>query len=204
MQVVVTIAAICGSVLTTGVSCGACQLQINSMEVGSYSRPTNEISKTYQAAAETIKAEFDRATFCSISPTVAAILATCTDGCCYGFCDPIDLKACTDGIFYSAFEYPAFDFRESGSWDVVCTECADDSDCDNGLFCDGAETCDAGVCVTGSAPCQSGEVCNEANDQCVECADNSDCDDGIACNGAETCANSLCVTGSSTCSADPL
>jgi hypothetical protein len=42
-----------------------------------------------------------------------------------------------------------------------------DSDCDDGLFCNGAETCDAsGSCQAGMDPCAAGETCNEDTDSC--------------------------------------
>lgn len=57
----------------------------------------------------------------------------------------------------------------------VCTR---PSDCDDGDFCNGVERCEPGVsgaalngCVSGSAPCESDETCNEAADRCdpMEC-----------------------------------
>jgi hypothetical protein len=43
--------------------------------------------------------------------------------------------------------------------------CTDDPDCDDQLFCNGAETCDSGTCVDGADPCPPGE-CNESTDSC--------------------------------------
>ncbi|MEZ6086181.1 MAG: hypothetical protein R3E58_20030 [Phycisphaerae bacterium] len=34
-----------------------------------------------------------------------------------------------------------------------CDECTVDGDCDDGLFCNGAETCDTDTCVAGMNPC---------------------------------------------------
>jgi len=40
-------------------------------------------------------------------------------------------------------------------------------DCDDGLFCNGAETCDpAGGCVPGDLPCAEGELCDEVGEGC--------------------------------------
>jgi hypothetical protein len=63
---------------------------------------------------------------------------------------------------------------------VACTDdnCDEDTDrivhtpnngnCDNILYCDGAETCDAvNDCQAGSDPCVAWESCNEADDVCV-------------------------------------
>jgi len=69
--------------------------------------------------------------------------------------------------------------------------CTADSECDDGLFCNGEETCDlisGGVCQSGSDPC-AGMGCDEANDTCVSCGgnkavctDNADCCSG-SCKG---------------------
>lgn len=65
----------------------------------------------------------------------------------------------------------------------LCSNVADDSFCDDGLFCNGAETCDTGN------DCQAGEP----EPDC--CKLDSDCDDGNACNGLESCdlAFNMCV-----------
>ncbi|MEE9296795.1 MAG: hypothetical protein V3W34_17765, partial [Phycisphaerae bacterium] len=71
-----------------------------------------------------------------------------------------------------------------------CVNAANDANCDNLLFCDGAETCDALLdCQAGTSPCTNPllPVCDEAADVCVECLVAGDCDDGLFCNGAETC-----------------
>jgi hypothetical protein len=44
--------------------------------------------------------------------------------------------------------------------------CQFDSDCDDGLYCNGAETCVGGTCQAGSDPCP-GQYCDEENDECV-------------------------------------
>ncbi|HYU32994.1 MAG TPA: S8 family serine peptidase [Thermoanaerobaculia bacterium] len=43
--------------------------------------------------------------------------------------------------------------------------CTLNSQCDDGLFCNGAETCNAGLCQAGSDPC-SPLSCNESTDTC--------------------------------------
>jgi len=45
--------------------------------------------------------------------------------------------------------------------------CTTDADCDDGLFCNGAETCVAGECQVGDAPCATGQSCDEASDECT-------------------------------------
>jgi len=49
---------------------------------------------------------------------------------------------------------------------VIPTECTEDAECDDGLFCNGVETCDAGICVGGAAPCAADQACDESNDAC--------------------------------------
>jgi hypothetical protein len=75
-----------------------------------------------------------------------------------------------------------------------CDNIANDASCDNGLYCDGAETCDALLdCQAGTAvDCNDGvgctnDSCNEGTDSCDNLPNNGLCDDGLYCNGAETC-----------------
>lgn len=49
---------------------------------------------------------------------------------------------------------------------VPAVPCLHDNDCDDGLFCNGAETCVGGVCQPGVDPCP-GQACDKENDQCV-------------------------------------
>jgi len=88
-------------------------------------------------------------------------------------------------------------------------ECTVDADCDDGVFCNGAETCDgSGTCQSGAAPCAAGDTCDETANVCVapppppECTVDADCDDGVFCNGAETCDGSgTCQSGAAPCAA---
>jgi len=85
-----------------------------------------------------------------------------------------------------------------GNYDLVSVtqasgECVTAADCDDGLFCNGAETCNAGTCQAGTPiDCDDGvacttDSCNEATDSCDNTPDNAVCDDGAFCNGAEVC-----------------
>ncbi|MHC5110860.1 MAG: M6 family metalloprotease domain-containing protein [Planctomycetota bacterium] len=83
-----------------------------------------------------------------------------------------------------------------------CTGCVDNSDCDDGLFCNGAEVCNAGACVAGLAvECDDGidctsDSCNESTDACVSIPNNDACDNGLYCDGPESCEVGVgCVTG---------
>ncbi|MBN4058840.1 cytochrome c [bacterium AH-315-J04] len=54
-------------------------------------------------------------------------------------------------------------------------DCTLDSHCDDGLFCNGAETCVSRFCVAGTDPCP-GEFCEESIDVCIS----GNCPDPIA------------------------
>ncbi len=78
----------------------------------------------------------------------------------------------------------------------VCVDLANDALCNDGLFCNGAETCDivTGLCQAGTpVDCSDGvnctvDSCDEANDVCANTPDNANCpDDGLFCTGQEIC-----------------
>lgn len=83
--------------------------------------------------------------------------------------------------------------------------CQTNPECDDGLFCNGAETCSGGQCQAGTNPCP-GQGCDEANDLCVPAGCDGDgfCESGESCTtcasdcisgtGA-TCGNNICETG---------
>jgi len=79
--------------------------------------------------------------------------------------------------------------------DCEVAGCVVDADCDDGAFCNGAETCNVGtgLCEAGTAPvcddglfCNGVESCNEGTDTC-DAGTAPACDDGLFCNGGETC-----------------
>ena len=102
------------------------------------------------------------------------------------------------------------------AWSLILSEagegpcdsggCIDNSECDDGLFCNGAEVCSAGSCQAGTAPncadsvaCTT-DACNQATDSCTHTANNAACSDGLFCNGSETCNVTLgCQAGSDPC-----
>jgi len=52
--------------------------------------------------------------------------------------------------------------------DFTLVQCMNDADCDNTIFCDGAEQCIDGACADSpGTPCESGEICKEATDLCI-------------------------------------
>lgn len=80
--------------------------------------------------------------------------------------------------------------------------CNEDSDCDDGIFCNGEELCIDFLCRTGEPPdCDDGvdctqDRCDEDLDACVSEPDDAFCDDGLFCNGPEVCDIVLgCVPG---------
>jgi hypothetical protein len=91
-----------------------------------------------------------------------------------------------------------------------CTHTTNDSVCDDGVFCNGAEVCNT------SAGCQPGpprdcadalacttDSCNQATDSCTHVANDAACDDGRYCNGTETCdAAAGCRAGTAPSCAD--
>ena len=67
--------------------------------------------------------------------------------------------------------------------------CISDPECDDGLFCNGAEACSAGSCQSGSDPCP-GQGCDESIDQCVTCSGNK-----ASCNLYSDCCSGNCKNG---------
>lgn len=90
---------------------------------------------------------------------------------------------------------------------ALVTPCQNNGDCDDGLFCNGAETCSAGSCQAGTDPCP-GQGCDEVSDTCVPLVCNNDgtCSSGEDCNNCPAdcisgstsgavCGNGVCEAG---------
>jgi hypothetical protein len=85
---------------------------------------------------------------------------------------------------------------------AVSFPCQTDAACDDGIFCNGAETCQpaTGTCRPGTPPsCDDGNSCT--SDACVAAAnscvhgfalDGTPCDDGAWCTVGETCTSGQC------------
>jgi len=85
---------------------------------------------------------------------------------------------------------------------TALAQCSTNEECDDGLYCNGAEFCLDLVCYDGIPPCtEAAPVCDEANDRCVECLEDSHCNDLVFCNGEETCdtGNATCLAGADPC-----
>ena len=122
---------------------------------------------------------------------VACTEETCVAGWCTSTpvaarCD--DLVGCTNNIC-----------------DLIdgCEFAADDSNCDDGQFCNGAESCDATLdCQPGTPPSTDDGLsctvdgCDEAADIITHMPGHGSCDDGQFCNGSEVCDVTLgCIAG---------
>jgi hypothetical protein len=98
-------------------------------------------------------------------------------------------------VNYSASDQPpGYSFRSTPA--LLTAGCTVDADCDDGLFCNGAETCNTGTgeCEAGTpVDCDDGvactdDSCNELTDSCDNEANDANCpDDGLFCTGEEFC-----------------
>ncbi len=122
----------------------------------------------------------------------------------------------TDGFqvrfnFYDNFSFNPSNLGGSDGYAIdnvaLTCACTSDADCDDGDFCNGAETCNLsnGTCQAGSDPCDDGvsctvDSCNETLDTCGNVADDAVCDNGLFCDGVETCDPVQdCQAGSDPC-----
>lgn len=111
--------------------------------------------------------------------------------------------ACTSEDYGSNYEEIEF------SCDGLDNDCDGETDeetnssCDDGVFCNGAETCSTGACLTGTPPCQGvdddvdcAESCNESSQDCTaNDPTGSVCDDANACTTVDVCDGSGSCTG---------
>jgi len=118
----------------------------------------------------------------------------CNDGL---FCNGVE--TCDDSTGCQAGEAPEVD----DSVDCTVDSCDEDADavvhsiddgaCDDGEFCNGAETCDATAgCIESSSPCDDGvpctvDGCDENADACTNTPSDEACNDGSFCSGSEFC-----------------
>jgi hypothetical protein len=130
--------------------------------------------------------------------------SVCNDGV---FCNGPDRCASGSCTFHEGNPCPGADGDSDCS--EACNEVPDTctsndpggSACDDGLFCNGADSCSAGACsVHTGSPCPGpdgdancAESCSEAADACgVPDSNGAPCNDGLFCNGADTCQGGLC------------
>ncbi|UCE59714.1 MAG: hypothetical protein JSU63_20010 [Phycisphaerales bacterium] len=82
---------------------------------------------------------------------------------------------------------------------ITLAQCSLDADCDDGEYCNGAETCDLGTntCQAGTpVECSDNidctvDTCNETSDACDHTPDDAFCDNQLYCDGTETCDPAL-------------
>ncbi|MFN2426277.1 MAG: dockerin type I domain-containing protein [Candidatus Binatia bacterium] len=130
--------------------------------------------------------------------------SACNDGL---FCNGAD--SCMNGTCSAHAGNPCGLPDGDGNCAEACNETSDTctapdpngSACDDGMFCNGADTCMGGACSQhGGDPCPGAdgdlncrESCNEDAATCDAADPNgSACEDGLVCNGADTCIDGLC------------
>ncbi len=129
---------------------------------------------------------------------------TCQDAL---FCNGPD--TCSGGLCSVHAGNPCPGPDGDGNCSETCNEASDactapdanGAPCNDGLFCNGADTCSAGACSTHAGnPCDGpdgdldcSEVCDETADACTgNDPDGSSCDDGLFCNGTDNCISGFC------------
>ncbi len=139
--------------------------------------------------------------------------SACSDGT---YCNGAD--TCSSGACSQHAGNPCDGADGDGDCSEMCREAQTDcngwdpggSACDDGAWCNGADTCASGSC-SGHAgnPCSGHNVgpncddsCNESNNNCTaNDANGTNCDDGAWCNGSDACNNSgTCVHSGNPCS----
>jgi hypothetical protein len=150
----------------------------------------------------------------SLSALLVLVMAGCSDSSLPGFDVPIDQPVdpvaedtaadLTDAL--DALDAPeeVGDPPEDGVRDTIGMTCATDEECQNGLYCDGAEICPFGFCRAGPLPdCSDGINCTL--DTCVEETDSCDHEvDDTACDDSNPCTDDSCIVETDTCVNDPI
>ena len=73
----------------------------------------------------------------------------------------------------------------------------DNTECSDGIFCNGAELCQAGLCRISPSPCQGPTPsCDETDARCL--CDDTSCNDSLFCNGTESCVDGACTVPQAT------
>ncbi len=124
---------------------------------------------------------------------VVGQLSGCCGYNCGDVCDTAS-NSTVDGAlaFYYDSVAPYLDPQGGGGG------CESDAECDDGQFCNGAETCNAGACESGADPCLAGETCDEGTDTCSTC---NGAQLGETCEVDSDCCSNKCKgrSGKKTC-----
>ncbi|HYB99068.1 MAG TPA: hypothetical protein VEC57_08010 [Candidatus Limnocylindrales bacterium] len=152
-----------------------------------------ESSKTSCSGPHNVKPGNENSCSCTKEPIDLDV--PITGGNPTGKCDD-DNPCSDDGI---ACTQEICDPDDARANEFGCYSVARNSRCDDGKFCNGAETCDANLgCRSGTAPnCNDNvtctvDACNEDQNECTHTANNNACSDGKFCNGTETCTSTGC------------
>ncbi len=135
-------------------------------------------------------ANCDNSVFCDGLETCNTVTGLCVPGSPPD-CD--DLVSCT--------------FDACNETANVCDHTPSDAACDDGLFCNGAETCNAqSGCAPGSDPCAAGgecaDACNEGADLCADDQGTACTDDGNVCTNDECDGQGGCIHPNNVVSCD--
>ena len=167
---------------------------------------TCDVGGTYTCSNTNNTASCDDGAFCNGTDT-------CSGGVCTHSGDPCAGGAecnttCNEGPD-NCFDAAGTGCTDDGN-DCTSDECngsgtcthpsvPDDDPCDDGVFCNGADTCFSGVCSQHAGdPCAGGAecntTCNEGPDNCFDAAGTGCTDDGNVCtddecNGSGTCTH---------------
>jgi len=107
-----------------------------------------------------------------------------------------------DGTFWIAYGGHANNlYFGMANFSLISTGCASDTECDDGIYCNGPETCSDGLCREGTPVscaddglfCNGIEVCNEADRGCGSTG--NPCGIAEVCNEALSRCDSLCGNG---------
>jgi hypothetical protein len=129
--------------------------------------------------------------------------------CASGFC--VDGVCCNVECAGGTGDCMACSAAAGAAANGTCGPTANGSGCDDGVFCNGADTCASGACTgahtgdpcaanVGDADDDCSESCDEATDGCTAAdPNNSACDDGLYCTGVDTCTGGACVPAGDPC-----